>query len=291
MGLSYRDSIAVAELAFYGPAILIGIYLTAMHPFHTAGFIDIVFFSGIRIAGSVVQIKTISNPTESKLYTIAAIMNSIGLAPLLAGSLGLLDRLNENIGKNNFGHIHRTTFRIIQLDIITGLVLGIIGGIHSGSSLHKNGVFSVGTVSKVGTALLIAGLVADIILALLTTRYIRNASSGYKRLLLAVFLALPFLSVRLVYTILATLTTDQDFNFVSGSVTDWLCMAVLEEVVVVIIYIVVGLSMVPVLNRQRLTGGSQTNGFQSTSRHAVSLFRKIIFGGIVRAARETRDKE
>jgi hypothetical protein len=46
---------------------------------------------------------------------------------------------------------------------------------------------------------------------------------------MAVVLAIPFLLVRLVYSIFSTFTHNKSFNLLSGSVTILLCTALIEE--------------------------------------------------------------
>ena len=286
MGLSYRDSIAAAEIAFYSPALLVGVYLTAIHPFHSTGWVDIVLFSIIRIVGSVVQLETINHPTLSKLYTIATIMNSIGLAPLLAGSIGLLNRLNENIRKNKSSYIHANIFRVVQIGIILGLIFGVIGGVKSGKSIGQTSMFTVGAFGKAGTALLATGFAADLILIHLTARHISHVDIHLRRLLFAVLAVTPFLAVRLVYSILATLTTDHDFNFLTGRVADWLCMAVLQEAAIIIIYMFIGLTLKrPPQNEREVAEIEQP---RTIRRFVASVLGMTIIGTIFNASRKLK---
>ncbi len=249
MVLSYRDGIAIGELAFYCPAVLIGIYLTLIHPFYTTGWIDIAFFSLIRIVSSAIQLCTLSNPTSTNLYTISGILNSIGLAPLLAGSLGLVDRLNQNIEKNHrHSLIPKYLFRLAQLTIITGLMLGVVGGVNAGKEYGDTDQFTMDGVGKAGTGLMIGVFIADVIFTIFTAMQVSHIDAGQKRLLLAVASAIPFLLIRTVYAILATLCHNPQITLIGGNATDWLSLAVLEEYAVIIIYIAAGLSAGQVLN-------------------------------------------
>jgi uncharacterized membrane protein len=61
-----------------------------------------------------------------------------------------------------------------------------------------------------------------------------------RRVPVAIFFALPFVLVRLVYSACSVLLHNHLFNLVTGSVTVQVAMAVLDEFVVVAIYIVLG---------------------------------------------------
>ena len=61
-----------------------------------------------------------------------------------------------------------------------------------------------------------------------------------RRVAFGVLCAAPFLLVRLAYTVLAVFLHDYDFNIIDGSVTIYVVMRVLEEFIVVFIYIFLG---------------------------------------------------
>jgi hypothetical protein len=131
---------------------------------------------------------------------------------------------------------HMLQFRGTQLVITLGLILSIVGGT---SSISSTGTFTVQTTSKVGVLLYI---VAYAFLAIRTVTLIPKFSShtGEKRLALAVIVALPFILVRIIYSLLAVFLHNHDFSLINGSVAIWVVMAVLEEFLVVIIYLAVG---------------------------------------------------
>lgn len=306
MALSYRDGIAVAELICYCPSAIIGIYLTVINEFHTTGWIDIFLFSAIRIVGSAIQLEAKNHPGTTKFYTIASIMNSIGLAPLQAGSLGLLNRLSENIGGKNRSQAEKSIFRLVQTVIIAGLVLGVVGGIKAGNGIKENGTFAIGSLGKIGTGLLIGAFAATLIVAANLYRKVSLANRKYRNLLWAVVAAAFPLAVRLVYAILATLTDDKNFNFITGNVTAWLCLAVIPEALVILIYIVAGFSLgrnrnnlkedddvIIRLGENQASVSEQTTGQSSTPNRkqnpvvstAIKIFNMTIIGHIVQGIR------
>lgn len=72
---------------------------------------------------------------------------------------------------------------------------------------------------------------------------ISYAATGDKRIAVAVILALPFILVRLAYSTLAVFVHNHDFNIINGSVAILVVMAVLEEFVVVFIYLFLGFKL------------------------------------------------
>ena len=64
-----------------------------------------------------------------------------------------------------------------------------------------------------------------------------------KRIFYAVILALPFIFVRILYSMLAVFLTHQTtFTLVNGNAVAQLCMATLEEMVVVVVYLGAGIT-------------------------------------------------
>ena len=132
-------------------------------------------------------------------------------------------------------------FRIVQLLVTLGLVLSIVGG--SNGDPSQGGGVQVSTTSKVGILLYIVAYAALCVVCFFSTNNIAKAESGEKRLALVVMLALPFILVRLTYSALAVFVHNHHFNIIDGSVTILIIMAVLEEFIVVVLYLVCGFTM------------------------------------------------
>jgi hypothetical protein len=131
---------------------------------------------------------------------------------------------------------HMLQFRATQIIITIGLILSIVGGTNS---ISPSGTFTVQTTSKVGVLLYVVGWA---VVTLRTIFIIPQFSShtGEKRLAIAVIIALPFIAVRISYSLLAVFLHNHDFSLINGSVAIWVVMSVLEEFLVVIIYLIVG---------------------------------------------------
>ena len=100
--------VAIAELVIYIPTALVTLLVVLRHGFHKQlGWIYLFIFSGIRIAGAVLEIISEKHPDNASDVEWAIILQSVGLSPLLLSSLGLLKRVYVNIP--NFIHSEKLT--------------------------------------------------------------------------------------------------------------------------------------------------------------------------------------
>ena len=135
-------------------------------------------------------------------------------------------------------HMH-----LAEVFITIGLILSIIGGVNAGEDYRETGNYGPQPLSKTGLALFIAAFVLLALTAATLTPLIRHAEQGERRILLAVLLSLPFLLVRCVYSALAIFSNEKKFDLMDGDVTVVLCMALLQEAVVVVLYEGAGLML------------------------------------------------
>jgi hypothetical protein len=253
MTLTYHNGVSIAEVIVYVPALAIAVFLSFRHGFgRSAGWFFLIIFTLARIIGSCMQLATISNPTSASLYTGYSILQNVGLSPLMLATLGLLSRLLESINKAHRTFINTNMLKVVELVIIVALILGIVGGVNASDDFVKTGVYHPGTLSKAGTALFIVCYVAVVIVAIATSFSISHAEEGEKRLLLAIAISLPFLLVRLIYSIMSTFTHNKSFNLLSGNVTVILCVALIEEFIIVVVYEGIGLTLQQVPKEQHV---------------------------------------
>ena len=132
--------------------------------------------------------------------------------------------------------------RVTQLGITIALILSIVGGT---SSISPTGVYKVQTTSKAGILLYIVCYLALGLMALLTLRNTFYLTSGETRIMWAVFIAMPLLLVRLIYSLLAIFDHSQRFSLISGSALIHALMAVVEEMLIILIYLGVRWTLVP----------------------------------------------
>ena len=134
------------------------------------------------------------------------------------------------------------------------MTLSIIGGVKSGNNYSKTGQYVPQDLSKVGLALFIVSFLAILATTVILSPSISHAEPGERRVLLAVAVSLPFLFVRLVYSSAFTFGNHSSFSPLRGNVTVLLCMALLEEIAIVLVYECVGLTLRKVTKRDVATG-------------------------------------
>lgn len=94
MGAITTEDVAIAQLVVYIPTALLTIWVVFRHGAHKQlGWIYLAIFSIIRIAGSVLEILSVKNPSNASDQEWALILQSIGLSPLLLSTLGILKRM------------------------------------------------------------------------------------------------------------------------------------------------------------------------------------------------------
>ena len=93
MGLSYRHAISVLQLAVYVPSLISAFFVVwRLGVSRSAGFIYLVLFALLRVAGAVCDLVTLNSPTVG-LYIASAVCSSIALSPLIMLCAGLLSRV------------------------------------------------------------------------------------------------------------------------------------------------------------------------------------------------------
>lgn len=297
--VNYRDGVEIGVLVVYLPLLAIAGLLTWRHGFgRSSGWVFLIIFALIRIIGACFDLATIGDPTNISLYIGYSILQNIGLSPLELTSLGLLSRVISSINRNTTTFIRPYHMKFIQTIVTVGLILGIVGGIDSSNDYAKNGnQILPGTLSKAGLALFIASFVLIVLATIIVSVSISHAEPGEKRLLLAVGLSLPFILVRLVYSAVSVFGGNRDFSSVTGNVTLLLCMGVAMELVAVIIYEVVGLSLQKAVNvvpahgegyeEARRDGYEMENGMRTSKGSSVghqiadTLGRRTIIGRLI----------
>jgi hypothetical protein len=92
--VSTDESIAIGEICVYIPVFILTLIVVLRHGFkRQAGWIYLAIFCVIRIAGAGFKISQTQNPTNKTDIEWAAILDAVGLSPLLLASMGLLKRV------------------------------------------------------------------------------------------------------------------------------------------------------------------------------------------------------
>lgn len=92
--VSTAEGIAIAELCVYIPIFILTVVVMIRHGFQRQlGWIYLAIFCIIRLAGAGFKIESVHHPTNKTDIEWSAILQSVGLSPLLMASMGLLKRV------------------------------------------------------------------------------------------------------------------------------------------------------------------------------------------------------
>lgn len=131
--------------------------------------------------------------------------------------------------------------QIAQLPTTIALILCVVGGIdesHSSSSEMSTGK----KYTKIGVIIFIFVYLLLSALTVIAMKDVGNAPRGEKRIYVAVICALPLLAVRLLWSVLATFVHNSDFSLTTPKPFIQLFMAIIEEIIIVCFYVLVGLA-------------------------------------------------
>ncbi|KFZ19766.1 hypothetical protein V501_00499 [Pseudogymnoascus sp. VKM F-4519 (FW-2642)] len=183
---------------------------------------------------------TLLHPDSIVLYTGAGILNSIALSPLLLSTIGLLGRVNDSLRHTEKRAFSPRTFRLLSIPTVTGLGLCVAGGTLTGISGDPTNVH---ITTKIGVILFVVAFAVMNFITAITYRNLSYAEAGERQLGRVVAVSAPFLIVRTVYSVLGAFGNNLKFNILIGSVPIYLCMAVLEEFAIFVLFIAVGFTL------------------------------------------------
>ncbi|KIM99810.1 hypothetical protein OIDMADRAFT_126317 [Oidiodendron maius Zn] len=249
--ISTPEAIAIAELSVYSPILLLTFIIVFRYGFkRQSGWIYLAIFCIVRIAGAALKILSAEHPQSIDDAEWAAILQSVGISPLLLATFGLLKRITDLVTTRTGGKIGNLIAnranaaslrsRIIQLShipIVIGLVLCIVGGTDTGDV--KKGL----TFTKAGIVIFLVFYIVLAILIAVTARDVGNAPGGERRLYWVIVAALPFLAVRLLWSLIAVFGHDKKFSITGGDPWVNFGMAIVEEFIIVCMYTGLGLTL------------------------------------------------
>ncbi|KAL2068511.1 hypothetical protein VTL71DRAFT_14848 [Oculimacula yallundae] len=248
MHFTSTNILSVVSIIFYSPISLFSVFLCTRHGFSpNKGFIFLIFFSLIRISGSAVNLaSTHASPRQAGIMNTAALVLSFtGLSPLLLATLGLVYHVRFGMVK-----IYPTTLKpvhlvLLRVPVMAGLVLCDEGAIEYGARVGATGDYIVPITSKVGVVVFMVVSVATGAIIALLFRFRHRLDESDQYVLYAVAASMPFVFARVIYGFLGAYTPDTEFGFFKESVLLMGCMSALPEMIVVIIYTILGIVLPP----------------------------------------------
>lgn len=127
---------------------------------------------------------------------------------------------------------------MLQLLITIGLILSIVGG--TSGTVQPDGTVQVAKTSKAGIALYIVAYVGIVFVYVISVPRTSVVPNQERRVPVAIVLALPFVLSRLIYSACSVFLHSHLFNIVTGNVAVRVATAIIEEFIVVAIYIALG---------------------------------------------------
>lgn len=240
--LTYRAIVAIISLAFYVPALPTSLQIAYKQgPGNNAAYVWLALFTAIRIVGFSLQLRaeTHHEDANTTFYSGVAVLLNIGLSPLLLSSVGMLSRVDGAVGRRM-----ACTLVLVALPIWLALALLVAGSIDPTS--QEGPTFSANGEIKAGVAVyLLCFLELCYATALIHFRK-HLALRDDQHLAYVVALSLPFMLVRVLYITLfafAAHGNSEWFNVISGDETTQLCMQVVQEYIIVFLYLLVGLKL------------------------------------------------
>lgn len=258
MTLDSHGVLAAVTIAMYVPFLLVSLKIVSKYGMARGdGWVLLLVFCFIRVLGGALLVAAEEiTPVNTSLYIGGYALEASGLSPLLLCTLGLLHSIFQT--PDGFPRYQRQ-FRLLQLLGMVALILTIIG-ISDETSSSSGSSSSGNTMRRAGVILFAALYIILVGICLHQWTQIRSVMRYRKQLLKAISVALPFLAIRTIYSILSTFSSSTfsvtstsstqantsdlaKFNLFTGEWQIYLVMDMLMEYAVVIIYSVAALML------------------------------------------------
>jgi hypothetical protein len=266
MGLSSRTILNIVELVYYGPTLLLALWIINKHSTgRRSGWIYLATLAVVRIVGAAAGIAANSNPSQGLIET-SEIAYSIGLSPLFLTWLGVIKRVNEGM---HVPSVPPWLINLVHFPILAGLILGIVGGIKLFDTNPTSANTGV-TYMKIAIMLFLLTFIALAAITASTFMRIRHVMDGEKRLVFACLAVNPFLLVRLIYSIIVHFDRSSTiFSFLStrtAAVVVQAVMSVAMEFIVVLIFLTAGF-VTPAIPRNMVQSQQDETNMQPHQRY------------------------
>ncbi|KAG1908567.1 uncharacterized protein F5891DRAFT_1098125 [Suillus fuscotomentosus] len=254
MALDTQGILAAVTIAMYIPFLFVSIRLVMKYGMSRGdGWVLLLVFSIIRVLGGALLVAAEDiTPANIGLYIGGYALESSGLSPLLLCTLGLLHSMYQT--PDGFSRYNRQ-FRLLQILGMIALILTITGISNETSSSSSS---TWNTMRRVGVILFCALYIILVGICVHVWTQVGFVMRYRKQLLKAISIALPFLAIRTLYSVLSTFSSDSfsitgttesntsdlaKFNVLTGEWQIYLVMDMLMEYAVVIIYAVAGIML------------------------------------------------
>jgi hypothetical protein len=264
MTLASRNILSIIECIFYVPTTFLSLFLCIRHCCRgqrsQIAWIFLYIYCHIRVAEAALGLATITYPSVA-VYGTSILFSLIGVPAILLTTFGLLNRVYINLGNKYPTRIKAWHFSLLQIPFEAAIGICARGASNSTADASNGSAYRPQVWTKVGIMLCVVGFMIMSILTGAMLRRQSRAETDERRLLHTITLSLPFLCIRMIYTVLVTFMDRDLFKSYEGDVLVIGVMAVLPEMVVVIIYMAEGFTLqqlpkdIKKKNCQRKKGG------------------------------------
>ena len=211
MALSSSVSLAIAELAIYLLLAPLVVFILLKHWLAgLLGWFYLSAFIAVRIVGDCITISDRNNKTQSS--TSAAILNSIGLSPLILSTAGVLHEATHYATSNRRIKFFNLVIQVpIHFAAMAGIALAVVAGVKLSDRETRSNQYSHDhDLQEAGSILIMLVWLTNVSYAIWLTVFmsksrVRNEISDLKDsriLLMVTIVALPFVGVRTFYTVI-----------------------------------------------------------------------------------------
>ncbi|KZT67599.1 hypothetical protein DAEQUDRAFT_812672 [Daedalea quercina L-15889] len=256
--LDNRGDIAIAEIIAYVPVLIASVFLVVRYGVaRELGWVLLLTLSLVRIIGGATLIASQQDPSNVTLDVVASILVAAGVSPLLLATLGFIGTVCQYTLDNDPRLVRG--LQLMSLLSMIALILAIVGGVDVGNAKTQADLSEGTKLRHVGAIFFVVLFVLIFLFHLLCWMNMRQIMKARRMLLASISFALPFLAVRVVYTVLSayapptrTISASGEvenatsnsplakFNPTTGSWVIYLFMSVLMEYCAVLVYVAAG---------------------------------------------------
>ncbi|KAF2672372.1 hypothetical protein BT63DRAFT_438181 [Microthyrium microscopicum] len=242
---SPHSSVGAAQSAFYLPIIIAAAYLIfRRHSDSRMAWICCLTFSIVRFTGGILLIEYVNHDSEAGWIIVASIFQGAGVVPLILVLVGLL-RLIQAL---DFPKSSTMKMTIIGLRVLffVGIILLVAGSVLLGHYQNPTDTQLGHKLAKAGYIVILLILAGEMLFASWMWLNSSQLRLDSKKLLKAMSISFPFLTVRLAYALLSVFDTNPKWSPLSGDIAPLVCMHSLMEYIVVLICVTTGYLIKPV---------------------------------------------
>lgn len=236
MAFSNTTDLAIAELVIYILLIPPTFWLLLKHG--RRGLLAYVYFVAFEILRIVAAGILIADRNQPNPSTTGAIINSVGLSPLLLTYAGFLHELRSSYGTSNrpawIAHLGEV---VVHISAVSGIALAATGGAKlADRNATPSDINSAHTLQEVGAIILLLTWLALAFFCVLLLRKL-----GSDRVLgVLMLLAGAFIGARAIYTVVYAFDHSRSINVFTGTFVIKLVLVFLVQLLAVLTLLVVG---------------------------------------------------